>query len=89
MPSEMTDAEYNDHLRDYACFTFEPDFFALRPSSRYAESRYVSVEIDEAKFWRDVNEVLRKQFGPGVAITFREGCHEFEVIRQKAETAAA
>jgi hypothetical protein len=81
---EMTLPQFEDWLRDYVCFTVEPDLYSIVPSGPFIDEELVSAEI-HYKFWASFNDYLRKELGEDVTINFRDGCSEFEVTREKKE----
>lgn len=79
-PGETNKAQFATRERDYLCMIVQPIF--RNPWASFGEDNdYVSVEVNEGKFYRDFEKYLRAELGPNLTINFSEGCFEYEIYR--------
>ena len=73
-----SEAEYLEWTKNYVCFVAVPQ----DPFDFGDTGEYTSISFDEDKFIAHLKDEIRKVVGEDVVITYREGCHEFEVSRK-------
>lgn len=86
---EMTDEEYQNHIRNYVIFSAEYDLEAESFSYDDDDNEYVSTEYDYCGFENDLIDHLQKMFGDDVQISHNERTGEFECTRVDGYSAKA
>lgn len=77
---EQTEEEYQEWMRDYACFCLLPDLYCDYDSG----NGYATVEVDFYSFYDDLEAFILEFFGPGFEIISRSRpCGEYVVQRAK------
>lgn len=76
---EQTLEEKQEQDRNYAIFAIEADLFT--PVAFFDPPPYVSVELDDSRFWEEFTAMLQKEFGPDAEI--KRHSREIEITRKK------
>jgi hypothetical protein len=83
---ELTKKQFTERLKHYVTFITEPNFDSGY-SSFSRDNAYVETHIDvnSTQFYNDLRKYLTEQFGEGITLNFREGCHEWEAYRESGK----
>jgi hypothetical protein len=79
---EMTPKQYERWLRDYACFTAEPEF-PYFSGHDFDSDYYEEPSFNKDKYYDDLIAWVKGHFEKNVTVDYRKGCNEFEIIRPK------